>query len=171
MDTSKYIANLEVRRKALQDAFNNPPEDNFFRNCHRHGKFDNRDELTPMGCESKGCCPRCIDEEWSKKLSKLRFDSCIPKRFKLAAFDSYIAKTNEQREALDACQTYATAVREGSDGSLVLLGNVGTGKTHLGVAIANDLLKRGISAEYITVRDMIRYVRSTWTSNHCCPVK
>ncbi len=69
-------------------------------------------------------------------------------------FDTYEAASQEQKTALERCMQYV----DGLDGNLLLIGSVGTGKTHLGVAIARS----DDHGEYTTLMRMIRDIRRAY---------
>jgi len=48
---------------------------------------------------------------------------------------------------------------------IVIYGDVGTGKTYAGCAIALALLARGVSIYYDTIYRMLQTIRATWSSN------
>jgi len=70
-----------------------------------------------------------------------------------------VASPAEQRLMLRtvsaALRTYATA----PTGWIWLQGNYGSGKTHLGVAVANALAARGVSTHYDSVPQLIKVLR------------
>jgi DNA replication protein DnaC len=89
--------------------------------------------------------------------------SGITGRFTSASFESYAATKPDQRDALEACRTFAAEVQPDAGGGLLLLGRPGTGKTHLASAIVRHvILERGLSASLVTARDLIRELRDTW---------
>ena len=127
------------------------------RTCHIHGDY------IPFGSvfgRSLGAeCPACERE----KVIKFMVDrSGLSKRYLSATFESYQATTNEQRIALAAARDFTAKVLDGDDGHLLMLGMPGTGKTHLGCAIALAAMNGGKRAWYATARDVIREIRSTW---------
>ncbi|MNJ48602.1 DNA replication protein DnaC [compost metagenome] len=92
-------------------------------------------------------------------------DALIPKRFEKRTLDSYTAESEGQRRALSFCRHYVKtfdAIRE-TGRCMVLIGKPGTGKTHLGVAIANELLhKTSRTAVYRTVGSILQAIRATY---------
>jgi DNA replication protein DnaC len=89
--------------------------------------------------------------------------AAMPWRFKDAAFDNYVAKTEQQRAALSNVSFFAEnfdSMFENGRG-LILSGSPGTGKTHLALATINHLVLDH-SCLYLTCLDLIRLVRSTW---------
>lgn len=85
----------------------------------------------------------------------------IPKRYLDARLANYLAKTTAQHKALRAAREYTEqfSVRHRNGSCLVLAGNVGTGKTHLGCAILHEVLRHGMKGRYTTVARCIRRIR------------
>ncbi len=80
-------------------------------------------------------------------------------------FDAQTGLAPEERQNLErvaaACHDYANAPQ----GWLVLLGNYGSGKTHLAAAIANAQQERGAQVMMVTVPDLLDYLRVTFSPN------
>lgn len=147
--------------------------------CEKHGKFEQKVTVI-LGRELKGGCPEClraiaIDREESAKaekayelrlsLSRKLGDALIPKRFLSRTLDNYQVEHEEQRRALKFCRHYVATfdqIREVGR-CMVLIGKPGTGKTHLGVAMANDLLhKTPRTAVYRTVGAVLQAIKATF---------
>jgi len=81
----------------------------------------------------------------------------ITPRFAGCTFDSYRADTAKQCRALADCRSYAERFGENYrvGRSLILTGNVGTGKTHLASAITRTVVADGASALIIPASDII----------------
>lgn len=147
--------------------------------CEEHGKFT--DHISVMlGREFKRSCPECQairkakeaesearQEAMKKSMAlsgKLR-RAAIPARFTDKTFDAYVATTDRQIKALNACKEYA----EGFDAHLkdgrclMLMGKPGCGKTHMGAAIALHLCRETRhEAVYRTLPGLITDIRSTY---------
>jgi DNA replication protein DnaC len=138
--------------------------------CEKHGDYISvlRDGHEPSSC------PTCFAEVRAEedRLNKLRDfahwqlqKARIPRRFAEKSFANYEARTPEQKEALEICQAYADNFEEHLKAGrcMLLLGSLGTGKTHLAIAIANRLIhKKGISAIYRTVGGVLAEIRSSY---------
>lgn len=88
--------------------------------------------------------------------------SGIFKKFKSKGFKNF--EENELNfEMKKACLNYlkSKAYQEGQ--SIMLLGQVGSGKTHLGMAIANNLLASGVFVKYIDYRQFITLIKQAVT--------
>ncbi len=65
------------------------------------------------------------------------------------------------KRALEAARAFAAV----PEGWLVIVGPSGTGKTHLGAAIANHRLKEGKAVLYITAADLLDHLRASFGSD------
>lgn len=109
-------------------------------------------------------------EQFEHLKSRLISIARLPDRFTDCSFDNYEPRTPGQQSALKKCREFVKSVIAGNDNSLILSGAVGTGKTHLGCAIANAVIGRIIERQcfdvgdvhYLTVPDLISEVRATW---------
>lgn len=91
----------------------------------------------------------------------IRFHSNIPKRYADAKFK---AKTPEQQTLIDAIRKNISgkAIEEVSD--MLLIGSVGTGKTHIVIGALNTLIDAGIYCRYVTEYDLLdNYFRKEYT--------
>lgn len=92
-------------------------------------------------------------------------DALIPKRFKDKTFDSYTSATEVQRKVKARCIRYADEFGQNlEDGRcLILVGNPGTGKTHLGVSIAQHVMATTRhAAAYRTLGGILQTIRGTF---------
>ena len=151
-------------------------------NCPEHGEFTERgvsmfgdpNKVIWWGCptcgeireEQQAAEERAREEAAKQARIEARFESVgIPAAFRGKSFDTFEAKTDEQKHALSIAREYAENFwsRHHPEGRfLVFGGNPGTGKSHLALAIAQTVMMRG-TAMYRDVMDIIRMVRSTWS--------
>ncbi|MEP7292828.1 MAG: ATP-binding protein, partial [Chloroflexota bacterium] len=82
-----------------------------------------------------------------------------------ATFDAQTGLTPEERQNLERAVAAARSWSEAPDGWLVLLGNYGSGKTHLAAAIANQQQERGTQVVFVTAPDLLDYLRVTFSPN------
>ena len=151
--------------------------------CRTHGAYT--DELIESFAGDhfwKGCV-RCQfdavhshDEAVRKPAMVIRHEratndsllaSGIPLRFRAATLDSYRTDTHHEGQtvALNKCREYADEFEANWDvgRSMMLLGDVGTGKTHLGCAIAQEVIRSyGASARYTMAIEIIRDIKMTF---------
>lgn len=146
------------------------------RECDTHGAYEAK--LFRFGKNwHGGDCPKCAEETERARVEKERTEqrarhvehmlaiSGIPRRFAEATLANYAPQTERAEKVLDACRRYVDTWKERSErgSSLILSGNVGTGKTHLACAIAHALIhKHGIRTKYLTVMQTMQRIRATY---------
>lgn len=94
------------------------------------------------------------------------------KRFSAAGFDNYCCETEVQRNIVSVLKH---GVKNGFSRNILLIGGVGTGKTHLAYAVLNALAEVKISSSnpsyrwysenkviYRTAKDIIDNIRASW---------
>ncbi|MGD0974602.1 MAG: ATP-binding protein [Candidatus Korobacteraceae bacterium] len=144
--------------------------------CPKHGEYEartcwiERRSLVPL--ESWTGCPACIEEENREceaeekraRIAELLEVADIPARFASKSFGDFHAATKQQKAILRVAESYAAEFEANLKACrcLVFLGGVGTGKTHLGCAIAQAVVGLDHEARYTTALDFIRAVRQTW---------
>jgi len=150
--------------------------------CSDHGTYT--DYLTGLGKARQAVwtgCQQCAEEkraeadrieqekmirENTRRSIEARVGrSCIPPRFADRTFANYRVSSAEQKQALNICRKYAEnfPAHAQRGRSLMLLGNVGTGKTHLAAAIGNHLVREfSLAALYVTAGSVIRHVKSSF---------
>lgn len=148
--------------------------------CELHGEYQCDEFKGQDGEQVFSRCPVCAAVDGAKEsqaaaleyraaLIASKFEkACIPPRFKDRTLKNYETHCEKQAAILEFCKTYAANFAEvlklGS--SLILSGTVGTGKTHLSIGIANEVIANGHSALFSTVSGMVRRVRSSWGKNN-----
>jgi DNA replication protein DnaC len=146
------------------------------RQCEKHGEY-----IASCFRNVWSMCEKCkddIDREKEVERSRLEKEerkatlwkqrlgrAAIPERFTDRTLENYIATCEQSKNALSIAKTYAdnfkTVLELGS--SLSFLGNVGTGKTHLAIGIANEILKQGKQPVFISVMKAIRSIKETYS--------
>ena len=152
-----------------------PPEQ---RTCERHGPYEAKNLGLFNVVWSK--CPVCQHETATAEQAerdrrdaeeaKIRWANSmdqagIPERFRDRTLDNYETSTPGQTKALEWAKDYAHGFAEvlETGRSMLFLGRPGTGKTHLGCAIAQYLIGKGLTAYYSTVQRALRRVKDTWS--------
>lgn len=147
--------------------------------CEDHGQFPQKVTVI-FGKEFKSACPECqrirVEEDEARRqvqesaLAQMHMAqklgaALIPKRFAGKTFAGYIADTPEQQKALKTCARYAAEFKQiaAAGRCLLLLGKPGTGKTHLSVAIANEIMATSsATAVYRTIGSVLQAIRATY---------
>lgn len=149
--------------------------------CEKHGEFDQKEHVMPfMKSPIRSRCPACQQvEKDEREESERRQDeikrsialrsklgmAAIPKRFETKAFCEYVADTPEKKGALESCVQYAESFKENhaAGKNMLLIGTPGTGKTHLGVAVANFLNhETRYTAAYRTIGGVLQSIKETY---------
>lgn len=149
-------------------------------NCKTHGDYFARAIVGRDGAPilKISHCGRCAQAEADQRASEeaakdakarqarieARFaQSGIPSGFVSRTFDTFTAETPDQQLALDRCKRFADGFQAAlsSGASIVMLGNIGTGKTHLAVAIAHQIMARAHTVMYSTAMELVARIRDT----------
>ena len=147
--------------------------------CEVHGEYDRTLVEAFHGEPHVMGCPRCrfdainggdgkerdeaiATDAWAKLNGKL-FATGIAKRFRSCTLDNYRTEHEGQQRVLGACRAYvddlASVLEQGR--CLLLVGNFGNGKTHLGCAIVRAAVtEHKATALYVAVADLIALLKS-----------
>lgn len=110
-------------------------------------------ENTAIPCE----CRALIE---AKNILK---NSGISEEFRKKTFENYNYSFDAQSlEAFYKAKTYVknfNEIKNKRNNSIIFMGQVGSGKTHLSMAIANNLMDSGISVIYMPFRDIITRIK------------
>lgn len=152
--------------------------------CREHGQFpDNL--VAQFGTDPVWFgCPRChfdarhsqdLDQrskasgvQRDRLLSERLLDAGIPARFTACTLSNWSADAPAKAQALAACGGFVEAFEENFavGRSAMLLGTVGTGKTHLGTAMLQAVIRQhalaGLVGLYATAGSIIRDVKATF---------
>lgn len=139
--------------------------------CETHGNFTSKNIVREIWSR----CPACAKERQDKEdayhlrekieaLQRRIGHAGVPERFRDRTLASYHASGKGQQSALAFATAFAANF--GTDNAVgrgaVFVGKPGTGKTHLAIGIAIDLMERGHSAMFTTTLRAIRRVKETW---------
>jgi DNA replication protein DnaC len=88
----------------------------------------------------------------------------IPAAFTGRSFDTFVIENAEMQRAHDVAKSFADEFwsKTAPEGRCLVFGGMtGTGKSHLALAVAQAVLRRG-TAMYMDTSDLLRAVRGTW---------
>lgn len=90
--------------------------------------------------------------------------AAIPPRFANRRLSNYQPTCPEAAKALQVAQQYADTFQQAMEigRSLIFIGNVGAGKTHLAVGIAHEVMQQGYSALFTSVMGAVRSIKETY---------
>ena len=128
----------------------------------RERSIDDPDFGTLEVCE-------CQRSEKQKVINQRLYQISNLGAYKAMTFDTFNIKgikgnrdTNSTLEfAFNTSQSYAQHL----NGWLLLMGGFGCGKTHLAAAIANEVISLGIETLFLTVPDLLDWLRYTYSSS------
>ena len=93
-------------------------------------------------------------EQAQKRKQKAYEQSGVPKRYFQSDFSTFVAKSDEQKKMLQMVKKFAANVKKGKCCTLFLIGNAGTGKTHLACSALREI--GGIYKESADVVDSVK---------------
>lgn len=136
-------------------------------NLTKQNSYTNKDEI-------KYECPICKDVEFIinpetrsvqycrcrdfKRYKRILEYSGISKEFQNKTFENYIPKFPILKNAREMAINYVKdfeEIRKTKNNSIALFGQVGSGKTHLSIAIANELMKNFVGVVYMQYKEAI----------------
>lgn len=142
--------------------------------CDRHGAFTT---FRLVGTEAH-TCPKCFDESLRQQTAAAKFRdlvahlqavSHVPARYANTGFSNFVVSSQRQRVAVDTITKFMRAVRDAAASpvwqTLLVSGGVGTGKTHLACALANNLISRGVGVRYTTTQDMLADIKRAYSTD------
>ena len=125
-------------------------------------------------------CMYCRDKEWildadsnsarpckcreAKQYRRILQASGISEAFLKKTFKNFIPKHQSTAAAKQMAIDYVKEfdkISNTEENSIAFLGQVGSGKTHLSIAIANELMKRGIGVRYMQYREDIMKIKQS----------
>ena len=105
------------------------------------------DEAFPCSCKEVRRAKKMLEKSGiSEEFSKKTFDNFDYSR-NVQTIDSYTVARSYVRDF--------DKIRNNRKNSVIFMGSVGGGKTHLSLAIANELMKKGVGVVYMGYRDCI----------------
>lgn len=145
--------------------------------CAEHGVFHFRYQGMGSRFFVSDSCPQCAaalklkeqnedaarcQKEEQARVERKRSDAGVGLRYVQASFDSFVAESQEQVQALADCSRYCEHIAAGGHANLVMSGQVGTGKTMLASAIVNQLLGTGRRVRIAKLGDIVRSIKDSW---------
>jgi len=142
--------------------------------CPRHDTPLKIDTISVIGQEVRlpGCCEQCqelaieMERQHEKKRQNGLFceaqrQAGVPLRYQQACLEPFPIASPGQEDILACAKAFVETGGLGSTG-LILIGRVGSGKTHVACAILNALLQAGKSGLFLTIVQAIRRIKETY---------
>lgn len=143
--------------------------------CEEHGEYQFTTHQV-LSRTFRSQCPACKAEHQAKaraeaaererqELAWKLGDALVPKRFKCKTFETYQASNPGQAKALARCRLYVEQFEQNLEAgrSVIMVGRPGTGKTHLGVSIAQAVMaSTAHTAAYRTLPGVLQAIRATF---------
>lgn len=143
--------------------------------CEKHGEVECT-VFVSFG-NSEPYCPVCADqqeqrenERKQREAMRQRLESCgVPERFMYKKYSDFETGNDpKKKHAYETVKNYADNFNkhlvEGD--SLVVVGGLGTGKTHLISCLVKQLVYTGYGVEMDTLANIIRKIRATWNDKY-----
>lgn len=142
--------------------------------CPLHGKPLKIETIQILGrtIRSQGSCRQCqeiameTERQQEEKRREAAFrtgqrDSEVPLRYLEASLGPFPVASPGQEKVVAGAEEFVQT--EGKDSSgLILIGRVGSGKTHVACAILNALLRAGKKGLFLTIMQAIRRIKETY---------
>lgn len=150
--------------------------------CERHGYYDAK-LLKIIGSKKRySLCPECVaennlyeknlkliskKEEKDQKKHIAKVMATIPDRYSSASFESFEVEIDKQAEAKYIANDYCSHFEEYKENgvNLIFFGFVGTGKTLLAAAIANELIAKFYSVKFTSVLKLVAELKGSYSEN------
>ena len=156
----------DSKSKILDKAYSEDLEDI----CPQHGTPLKIDTVEAMGRTIRlpENCPQCheaiIGQEEKRQEALFRTaqrEAGVPLRYVQACFSPFPVVAPEQENVLVGAKDFVETAGLGSTG-LILVGRVGSGKTHVACAILNAWLRSGKKGLFLTIVQAIRRIKETY---------
>lgn len=106
-------------------------------------------------------CPRYMEVARRAAIEQRKQEAKVPSRFQEASFANFVV-TPSTRRAVDVCRQYAETLERGEGRGLFIAGDVGTGKTHLAVAVLFRVIERGFEGRFLVVPEWLHRLRRSF---------
>ena len=120
-------------------------------------------ELARSGSTIANILKFCKNEENRILSNQLKNEANLSKRFSMRTFENFKVENKVQEYAFNRAKEYVKNIDKNIENGTGIIfvgsGCVGTGKTHLACAIANELLNNGYPVKVINVAKMIYQIK------------
>jgi DNA replication protein DnaC len=150
--------------------------------CETHGEYES--VLMNVGQPRWTGCPECSKQSIAaheaaralaqpEELRRLQAQAMleaagVPRRLQAATLKTYVSETESQQAAHKLVCDYAKNLSEKLDSGdgLIMMGNMGTGKTHLAVGLIRVATRtHSVLSRYVTAPALFSRVRASYSGN------
>jgi DNA replication protein DnaC len=150
--------------------------------CETHGEYES--VLISVGQPRWTGCPECSKQSIAaheaaralaqpEELRRLQAQAMleaagVPRRLQAATLKTYVSETESQQAAHKLVCDYAKNLSEKLDSGdgLIMMGNMGTGKTHLAVGLIRVATRtHSVLSRYVTAPALFSRVRASYSGN------
>lgn len=128
--------------------------------------------------EKSGVCPKCegaefiltpegavpCDCRYRTIVNILTQNARIPSMFLNKSLSTFETKLEGRKDVITSAKNFIDHYQRGGRG-LLIIGDVGVGKTHIAVSILKELISKGYSGLYYNVIDLLRVIRSSYSND------
>jgi DNA replication protein DnaC len=145
--------------------------------CLQHGTALKIETVQAMGrtIQLSGTCPQCHEvtmereRQQEEKRQETLFrtaqrEAGVPLRYQHACLDPFPVQAPGQENVLAEAKHFVETAGQASTG-LIFIGKIGSGKTHVGCAILNTLLRAGKKGLFLTTVQAIRRIKETYSKD------
>jgi len=112
---------------------------------------------------SYGHCEFELARQEQLRIDGLLQSSRIKKRFQQRTLDRFEIN-GKNNKSFSMVKNYIESFSSDTEVGIMLVGPVGTGKTHLAIAILQELIKKGHAGAYVTVPELLDEIRDSISS-------
>ena len=105
---------------------------------------------------------KCVEND-EQAMERLKKEAGLPFMAYALTLDSLSDFGGGRAEANQAVRDFATHCLERPSGSLGVVGDYGSGKTHLGQSMVSELVQAGMAAQYITINTYLEWLKDTFS--------
>lgn len=103
-------------------------------------------------------------EKYKAKEVRKQEELVLSAKFQQRSFETFKI-TDKNREAFEICKEYADKFEKFTPYGLLLMGTVGTGKTHLAAAIVRVAIRKGIPTAFVKVPQLLEEIKAGYGGN------
>lgn len=117
------------------------------------------EEMDMLYCSIVSCSD--VISDLKERLKEKNGECDMGERYQKRTFNNFNSQDRER--AYGICMRAAESIVKGDKKSILLIGDVGTGKTHLAASIANYCMEHGIVVKFGNITDIFQSLKNAFT--------